>query len=102
MVSVSPDELAGPDFFLSIVPPGEAELLAHRLAPVLARAPKKPIYVDCNAVSPRTVAAIATIVETTGTPFVDAGIIGGPPKPGAAGPVFYLSGEKAGDVAALG
>ena len=40
-------------------------------------------------------------METTGTPFVDAGIIGGPPKPGGAGPVFYLSGEKAGEVAAL-
>jgi 3-hydroxyisobutyrate dehydrogenase-like beta-hydroxyacid dehydrogenase len=102
MNPISLDELATADVFLSIVPPGEAELLAHRLAPILARAPKKPIYVDCNAVSPRTVAAIAAIVEATGTPFVDAGIIGGPPKPGTSGPVFYLSGEKAGDVAALG
>jgi 3-hydroxyisobutyrate dehydrogenase-like beta-hydroxyacid dehydrogenase len=102
MNPISLDELATADVFLSIVPPGEAELLAHRLAPILARAPKKPVYVDCNAVSPRTVAAIAAIVEATGTPFVDAGIIGGPPKPGTSGPVFYLSGEKAGDVAALG
>jgi 3-hydroxyisobutyrate dehydrogenase-like beta-hydroxyacid dehydrogenase len=101
MVAVSPEELAAADIFLSIVPPGEAENLAHRLAPILTRAPKKPVYVDCNAVSPRTVAAIATIVETTGTPFVDAGIIGGPPKPGGAGPVFYLSGERAGEVTAL-
>ena len=105
MASMSPislDELAGCDFFLSIVPPGEAELLAHRLAPILARAPKKPVYVDCNAVSPRTVEAIGAIVKATGAPFVDAGIIGGPPKPGTAGPIFYLSGEKAGNVAALG
>jgi L-threonate 2-dehydrogenase len=101
MVSVSLDELAAADIFLSIVPPGEAESLAHRLAPILRRAPKKPVYVDCNAVSPRTVEAIAAIVEPTGTPYVDAGIIGGPPKPGGAGPVFYLSGERAGDVAAL-
>jgi putative dehydrogenase len=101
MLSVSLDEVAAADIFLSIVPPGEAENLAHRLAPILTRAPKKPLYVDCNAVSPRTVEAIAAIVETTGTRFVDAGIIGGPPKPGGAGPVFYLSGEKAGDVAAL-
>jgi 3-hydroxyisobutyrate dehydrogenase-like beta-hydroxyacid dehydrogenase len=102
MNPISLDELATADVFLSIVPPGQAELLAHRLAPILARAPKKPVYVDCNAVSPRTVAAIATIVEATGTPFVDAGIIGGPPKPDASGPVFYLSGEKAADVAMLG
>src|SRR5258707_11208578 len=96
MVSVSPDELAAADIFLSIVPPGEAEALAHRLAPILRRAPKKPVYVDCNAVSPRTVGAIASIVEATGTPFVDAGIIGGPPQPGAARPDFYLSGGKDG------
>jgi 3-hydroxyisobutyrate dehydrogenase-like beta-hydroxyacid dehydrogenase len=102
MSPISLDELAPADIFLSIVPPGEAEGLAQRLAPVLARAPKKPIYVDCNAVSPQTVEAIARIVEPTGAPFVDAGIIGGPPKPGAPGPVFYLSGEKAGEVAALG
>jgi 3-hydroxyisobutyrate dehydrogenase-like beta-hydroxyacid dehydrogenase len=102
MNPISLDELATADVFLSIVPPGQAELLARRLAPILARAPKKPVYVDCNAVSPRTVAAIATIVEATGTPFVDAGIIGGPPKPDASGPVFYLSGEKAADVAMLG
>src|SRR5258707_7300748 len=101
MVSVSPDELAAADIFLSIVPPGEAEALAHRLAPILRRAPKKPVYVDCNAVSPRTVGAIASIVEATGTPFVDAGIIGGPPKTGGASPVFYPSREKAGEVAAL-
>ena len=102
MSPISLDQLAAADFFLSIVPPGEAELLAQRLAPVLARAPKKPIYVDCNAVSPRTVEAIASIIETAGTPFVDAGIIGGPPRPGAAGPVFYLSGAEAAEVAALG
>jgi 3-hydroxyisobutyrate dehydrogenase-like beta-hydroxyacid dehydrogenase len=101
MLAVSPDELAAADILLSIVPPGEAEALARHLAPALTRAPKKPVYVDCNAVSPRTVGAIAAIVENTGTPFVDAGIIGGPPKSGGAGPVFYLSGEKAGDVVAL-
>jgi L-threonate 2-dehydrogenase len=102
MSPISLDQLAAADIFLSIVPPGEAEGLAQRLAPVLARAPKKPIYVDCNAVSPQTVEAIAAIVESTGAPFVDAGIIGGPPKPGEPGPVFYLSGEKAGGVTALG
>ena len=54
--------LQGADFFLSILPPNEAENLARRLAPALSALPKKPIYVDCNAVSPRT----AAIVEPTG------------------------------------
>jgi putative dehydrogenase len=44
--------LEGADFFLSILPPGEAENLAHRLAPALSALANKPIYVDCNAVSP--------------------------------------------------
>src|SRR6266705_1709011 len=36
-----------------------------------------------------------------GAPFVDAGIIGGPPKPGGKGPAFYASGADAPRFAAL-
>jgi 3-hydroxyisobutyrate dehydrogenase-like beta-hydroxyacid dehydrogenase len=46
-------------------------------------------------VSPETAAAIGRVVAATGAHFVDAGIIGGPPKADYAGPVFYLSGEHA-------
>src|SRR5215475_12744813 len=46
--------LSGADFFLSILPPGEAEPLARHLAPTLEALDRKPIYVDCNAVSPQT------------------------------------------------
>ena len=44
--------LEGADFFLSILPPGEAEPLARRLAPTLTVLDRKPVYIDCNAVSP--------------------------------------------------
>ena len=101
MIPVSVDRLLEADIFLSIVPPGEAEGLAKQLSPALATARRKPIYADCNAVNPRSVEAIAAIVQATGTPFVDAGIIGGPPKQGVPGPTFYLSGERAGEVAEL-
>ena len=47
-------QLAEADFLLSIVPPGEALALAQRLAPILAAANNKPVYVECNAVSPPT------------------------------------------------
>ena len=83
------------DAVLSIVPPGDAMALAERLAPVLREAARKPVYADCNAVSPQTVAAIASVVAATGARFVDAGIIGGPPKPGTPGPLFYTSGPDA-------
>src|ERR1043165_3784216 len=35
-------------------PRGEAENTARRLAPALAALDRKPVYVDCNAVSPQT------------------------------------------------
>jgi 3-hydroxyisobutyrate dehydrogenase-like beta-hydroxyacid dehydrogenase len=101
MKGVALDTIAHADIILSIVPPGEAEALAHGLAPHLAESVRKPVYADCNAVNPETVKRIANIVEATGCRFVDAGIIGGPPKPNYDGPTFYLSGADAAAVAAL-
>jgi L-threonate 2-dehydrogenase len=85
--------LDGADFFLSILPPGEAEPLARRLAPTLEALDRKPVYLDCNAVSPQTAIRIGEIIAPTGAHFVDAGIIGGPPRPGYKGPSIYASGE---------
>jgi putative dehydrogenase len=90
----SEDRLAEADFLLSIVPPGAAVSLAERLAPMLARAKKKPVYVDCNAVAPETALRIAAVVAGTGCAFVDAGIIGPPPS-AQSRTVFYASGEAA-------
>ena len=86
--------LQGADYFLSILPPDQAEALASRLAPALQSLGKKPVYVDCNAVSPQTAARIAGIVEPTGAAFVDGGIIGGPPREGYS-PAIYASGPQA-------
>src|SRR5712691_11427904 len=85
--------LSGAEFFLSILPPGEAEPLARRLAPALTALERKPVYIDCNAVSPQTAVRIGEIIAPTGAHFVDAGIIGGPPQPGKKGPSIYASGE---------
>ena len=89
MIDASDAEIAATDFILSIVPPNEALPLASRLAPALTASNVKPVYVDCNAVSPDTVRAIADVIAPTGCVFVDAGIIGGPPRQGYGGPVFY-------------
>jgi len=88
------DLLQGADYFLSILPPDQAEGLAARLAPALQSLATKAVYVDCNAVSPQTVARIAGIVEPTGAAFVDGGIIGGPPREGYS-PAIYASGAAA-------
>jgi L-threonate 2-dehydrogenase len=91
----------GLDFFLSICPPGEAVALAQRFAPALTRARKKPIYVDCNAISPATALRIDAVLEPTGCPYVDGGIIGPPPQPNATGTRIYVSGAAANEVAQL-
>jgi putative dehydrogenase len=101
MKDVGVAEFAGAAIVLSIVPPGEALALAERLAPAMTEAKRKPIYIDCNAVSPETAIAIGRVVYATGARFVDAGIIGGPPKADYAGPVFYLSGVHARDAMML-
>jgi putative dehydrogenase len=103
MVAVESDRdlVEGVDIVLSIVPPGEAAALAERLQAVLAGAARKPLYIDCNAVNPTTVARIAAVLAPSGASFIDGGIIGGPPKPDGAGPRFYLSGPAAAQAAIL-
>jgi 3-hydroxyisobutyrate dehydrogenase-like beta-hydroxyacid dehydrogenase len=77
------------------VPPGDALALAERLHPALREANHKAVYVDCNAVSPDTVARIAKMIADAGCPFVDAGIIGGPPRAVYDGPRILVSGAEA-------
>ncbi len=105
MRSVSDAELAEADFVLSIVPPAAAVSLAERLAPCLEASAHKPVYVDCNAVSPATACRVASRIEAVGVACVDAGIIGMPPRPDGRGPNFYASGphaERFGALAAYG
>ncbi len=94
--------IAESDFVLSVLPPGDALALAQRLAATLTKAATKPVYIDCNAVSPETAGRIAAAIAPTGCPFVDGGIIGGPPVPGKPGPALYVSGPEAPRAAALG
>jgi 3-hydroxyisobutyrate dehydrogenase-like beta-hydroxyacid dehydrogenase len=81
MVGAGDDEIAAADFILSILPPGDAVALAERFAPALKASNAKPVYVDCNAINPRTVERVAAALAPTECPFVDAGIIGSPPSP---------------------
>jgi 3-hydroxyisobutyrate dehydrogenase-like beta-hydroxyacid dehydrogenase len=95
MAAASDEEIAAADFILSIIPPGDAVALAQRFVPALSASNAKPIYVDCNAIAPPTTERVAATIAPTGCPFVDAGIIGPPPKPKEAGPRFYASGKEA-------
>jgi putative dehydrogenase len=81
MIAASDEEIASGDFILSILPPGDALALAERFVPALSASNSKPLYVDCNAINPKTVERVAAAIAPSGCPFVDAGIIGPPPPP---------------------
>ena len=95
MVPVTDAEMAKADYFLSILPPSDAMGLAERMAKLIGPSNHKPIYVDCNAVSPPTKVEIGNVIIEAGAPFVDGSIIGGPPKAGYDGPAIYASGSDA-------
>jgi len=103
MAGASDEEVASSDFILSILPPGDALSLAQRFAPALTASNAKPVYVDCNAINPKTVERVAAAIAPTGCAFGDCGIIGQPPGPlPQAGedrvkgsPRFYASGAGA-------
>lgn len=101
MVPVGDEAIVRADIILSVVPPAEALGLARRLSGPLTSAAKKPVYVDCNAVNVETIEQIAGVIAETGAPFVDAAIIGFPPKPDTIGPAFYVSGVYGGALAIL-
>jgi 3-hydroxyisobutyrate dehydrogenase-like beta-hydroxyacid dehydrogenase len=94
------DVVAGADLILSILPPASAPGLARDVAKAMTRTGKRPVYVDCNAISPATVVAIAGDIAAAGAPVIDAGIIGTPPGPGST-PRFYVSGADLGPMLAL-
>jgi 3-hydroxyisobutyrate dehydrogenase-like beta-hydroxyacid dehydrogenase len=82
---------SGCELLLSICPPHAAVDVAHSVAGFGGT------YVDANAVSPQTARAIAGII---GPAYVDGGIIG-PPPVRAGTTRLYLSGTRAGEVAAV-
>jgi putative dehydrogenase len=102
MIAVSDKEVARADYFLSIVPPSDALSLAEKMADLIGPNNKKPIYVDCNAVSPPTKIKIGSAVVKAGAPFVDVAILGLPPKAGADGPAMIASGPETGQFVPLG
>jgi L-threonate 2-dehydrogenase len=101
LTDASHDQIAEADFILSIVPPGEAVALAESLSPAMRAVTRKPVYVDCNAVSPETVLRIDRVVRESGARFVDGGIIGPPPEQDSSRTRIYLSGPDAGTVTVL-
>ncbi|BAY17835.1 6-phosphogluconate dehydrogenase NAD-binding protein [Anabaenopsis circularis NIES-21] len=91
------------DIVLSVLVPAAAAEVAQQVAAVISNVGKQILYVDGNAMSddkpqsvyaPQKVKTIAQIIESSGATFVDASIIGPPPRvPGRTR--IYASGKQA-------
>ena len=93
----SVDEVAAcAEVVLSVVPPGSARDV---LAGVVASG-ARPLFADLNAVSPDTVRKLERTAAAAGIDLVD-GSISGPPPRADGSTRLYLSGPRAGEVAAL-
>ncbi|OUL26951.1 6-phosphogluconate dehydrogenase [Nostoc sp. T09] len=68
------------DVVLSVLVPAAATEAAEQVAEAIASVDKSILYVDANAISPQKVRTIAQIIESKGGEFVDASIIGPPPR----------------------
>ena len=84
------------DIVFSVCPPHAAMELAR----AVAACGFGGVYVDANAISAASTRAVGRVVEAAGASYVDAGIIGPPPLPGAS-VRLYLCGSRAAEIEAL-
>jgi len=89
------------DLFISVLVPSQAVPLAEDIAAAMVRTGAHPVYADANAIAPQTVRKIEAIIRDAGAGFVDAGIIGGPPRTGYS-PHIPCSGPDTAIFEALG
>ena len=83
--------VAEADLILSILPPDAAVAQAGAVAAAMTATGARPVYVDCNAVSPMTVREVGRVIAAADAPFIDCGIIG--LAPGKGKPTrFHVSG----------
>jgi len=88
------------DIILSILPPAKALPQARAVAQAMQATDARPVYVDCNAISPQTAMEVGEVISGAGAPFVDGGIIG--LAPGKGGRTrLHVSGDDTKPVEAL-
>ena len=68
------------DVVLSILVPANAPHAAQAVAQALSDTHSDLLYADCNAIAPQTAQQIGKLLENAGGRFIDASIIGPPPR----------------------
>jgi 3-hydroxyisobutyrate dehydrogenase-like beta-hydroxyacid dehydrogenase len=92
--------VAESDLLLSVLVPAAAEEVAGQAAAAARSVDKDLLYADLNAIAPQKARAMDATLRAAGGRFIDASIIGGPPR-GAGGPRIYASGPEAEHLVAL-
>ena len=87
------------DVLMLVVPPGAARSAGRDVADACGATGARPLVVELDAVAPQTVTAVAADLPGD---LVDGAISGPPPRAEASAPTrIFLSGTRAGEVAAL-
>ncbi len=92
--------VAAADVVVSVVPQDAVLETAASFAAAVAAQERRPIYLDANSVSPATLDEVRTVVEGAGCDCVDGAFLGSAATLDGR-TTLYLSGERAGELAAL-
>lgn len=88
------------DIVLSITVSESAPGVAQLVADAARSTGKDLLFAECNAIAPQVAREIEPVITDSGARFVDASIIGGPPRNGSS-PRFYTSGPRASELEQL-
>ena len=88
------------DVILSITVSEAAPHVCRMVADAMRATGGKPLFGECNAVAPQLARRLEPVITGAGGRFVDASIIGGPPRNGSS-PRFYASGPNAAEFEGL-
>ncbi|HIA66089.1 TPA: NAD(P)-dependent oxidoreductase [Candidatus Poribacteria bacterium] len=81
------------DIILSILVPAQATSIAEMVSEAIIETQAKVLYVDCNAISPKTTRRISETITNAGGNYLDGSIIGPPPRSKGL-TRFYVSGPE--------
>ena len=88
------------DLILSTTVSEAVPKLCQQVADAIEITGTSLLFAECNAISPQLSQRMEKVISGTGSRYVDASIIGGPPRNGTS-PRFYVSGPHATEMEGL-
>ena len=82
------------DLVMSMTVSAAVPGVCRQVADALRATGSETLFAECNAIAPQLTRELEPVITDAGGRFVDASIIGGPPRRGYS-PHFYASGEHA-------